>query len=354
MNWPALRPKSRILALFAASLLIVGLAQLVFNPSVHSAQLGDKQLLLDNNTGGATGPYNLSFNLVTPGVVGSIVVEFCSNDPFPGFPCVPPAGFSAGSATLASQTGETGFIIDSGTSTDNRIVLARPATAAAAGPVNYVFNNVTNPTTPGSYFVRLQTFTSTNGTGSATDEGGLAFSIASQITITGTVPPYLAFCTGLTISTYNCASAVGDLLDLGELSSTQTRSGTSQMMAATNAQDGYNITLSGITMTSGINQIDALSSTDVSRPGVSQFGLNLMANSTPSVGEAVNGPGQANASPNYALVDRYRFVPGETLVQQTLPDEVRKFTVSYISNVPATQPPGLYVSTVTYICLANF
>ena len=126
------------------------------------------------------------------------------------------------------------------------------------------------------------------------------------------------------------------------------------MLVSSNAQSGYNVSLVGTTMVSGNNEIPALSTGDVSRPGTSQFGLNLTANSTPAGGSLPSGPGLANPVSNYATADTYRFVNGETLVSTIGPDDVRLFTASYIVNIANSQPAGIYVTTITYVCLASF
>ena len=126
------------------------------------------------------------------------------------------------------------------------------------------------------------------------------------------------------------------------------------ILAATNAQSGYVISVKGTTMTSGTNIINALAANDVSRPGTAQFGLNLRANTTPSGGSNPSGPGFAVPDPNYNVPNTYRFKDGDTLVSTTLPDDRRLFTASYIVNVPKGQAPGIYVSTMTYICVGTF
>jgi hypothetical protein len=107
-------------------------------------------------------------------------------------------------------------------------------------------------------------------------------------------------------------------------------------------------------MTSGTSSIPGLSSGDVSRPGTSQFGINLTTNATPPVGASVSGPGSGGVSPSYGIADRFRFNAGEQLASGPSVSDYRKYTVSYIANIAKAQPPGIYVSTLTYICMANF
>lgn len=336
----------------ALVLAFAGINQYLFSPA-YGARLGNRTLRLSNNQVTQTATYQAAFSFTSASVLGSIVIDFCSNDALVEDPCTAPNGFDAKVATLASQTGQTGFTV-SNSSTANHIVLTRLPLPATAGPVSYTFDGVINPSDAGSYYARLQTFASSDASGSSNDYGGLAFVINSDLAVSALVPPYLIFCSALNIANLNCATASGSILDLGELSSTQTRSGSSELLTATNAKDGYSITISGNTMTSGNNVIPAIATSDVSRPGVGQFGINLTANSTPSVGATATGPGVAQPEPLYSQSDQYRFNSGEVVVKNSVPDDVRKYTASYIVNVPAVQPPGLYVSTITYVCLANF
>jgi hypothetical protein len=318
-----------------------------------AAKLSDRHLRMTTAEISATSLYEIEFDLVTPGTLGSIVFQFCANDPNPLVPCTIPAGFDISGATLSSQAGPGGFSIAPG-ATSNRIVLTRTPAFAAAGTATFNLDGVTNPSSPGSYYIRMLTYASDDGTGSYIDEGGIAFAVTTALSVTATVPPYLTFCTGLTITGLNCANAEGDYIDFGELSSTRANRGSSQMLAATNAQDGYNISVTGTTMMSGVNEITALTANDVSRPGTPQFGMNLKSNSAPSGGTEPFGPGVAMPMPNYSTPNTFRFVDGETLVRVEEPDDVRQYTASYIVNVPRTQAPGIYVTTLTYICLATF
>ena len=347
-----LSPRVRLLAAGLIAVLAVSLGHVLI-PSAYGAQLGNRKLQLSNADVGQTADYLLSFDLATAGPLGSIVVQFCSNDPLPNDPCTVPIGFDDSAAVLANQGGETGFVIDPAT-TANQLILSRTVATSVIGPVSYHFTGVVNPTNPGSYYARVQTYATNDASGPASDYGGIAIAILNTIVITAEVPPYLIFCTGITITGLNCANAVGDYIDFGQLSATQASRASSQMLIATNAQSGYSVTVSGTTLASGINAITALGAADVSRPGVAQFGFNLRANTTPAVGNDPTGPGSAVPSALYNVANLYRFTTGDIVVTNALPDDLRQFTVSYIVNRPLGQAPGIYVSTMTYICLAKF
>ncbi len=344
--------KTILISVGLGLMLFIVLWQILFTPA-YGVQLGARSMQLASSQAGATTDYRMSFTLPTTGTLGSIAVEFCSNDPFPNTSCTAPAGMDASAVVLTGQTGATGFSIDPG-STANNIILTRPPAAETTIPVTYDLSNIVNPSSPGSYYARIQTYVTSDASGPASDYGGLAFATTNAITISATVPPYLIFCTGVSIPGNNCVNASGNFVDFGELSPVNARVGHSQFLVATNAVDGFGVTVSGSTLASGNNAIAAMSVNDVSRPGLPQFGFNLRANSTPANGNDPAGPGTGQPLPNYNQPNSYRFVSGDSLVINPAPDDVRVYTSSYIANIPNVQPAGIYVSTLTYVCLALF
>lgn len=278
------------------------------------------------------------------------MLEYCTS-PLLQLPCDAPAGADASAAVLAGQTGEAGFSVASATA--NRIVLTRPAAATGLTASTYQFENVVNPTTAEEYFVRISSHASTDGTGPRVDFAAVVNAIVPGVSVSTEVPPHLEFCVGLTIDT-DCESAAGNLIDLGVLSPTETKRGSSQMLAATNAQFGLAITMQGRTLTSGNHEIDPIAEPAPSRPGTAQFGINLRANTNPAIGEEPAGAGVANPAAAYNTPDRFAFNSGDIVATSHDTTDVRHFTVSYITNVDEDQPPGAYTTTVTFICTATF
>lgn len=340
------------LGLLGLTLFGTGLLAQLLSTMSSGADLGRRSFTLSSSEISAKTTGTLFLTLPNADILGTLVAEFCINSPLPEDSCIAPAGFDVSSAVLTNQSGPGGFIISPLTSA-NKVVFTRPP-SVASGTVSLELNGIMNPSTPGSYFIRLQTYPTSDATGEASNQGGIAFSIFNALAISALVPPYLLFCTGITIPLQRCDEADGDFIDFGELSAARVSSSSSQMVAATNAIDGYTISVEGTSMASGSNIITPMSTNDISRPGTSQFGLNLQANSAPAAGRAVAGPGIGMPLAAYARSDSYRFVPGERLVATTAPDELREYTASYIVNVSKSQPPGVYVTTLTYICLASF
>ncbi|HSW80571.1 MAG TPA: hypothetical protein VLG47_07380 [Candidatus Saccharimonadales bacterium] len=349
---PAKISATAITLLLIVASLLVG-AGSFFAPKVAASYLGARSLeLSDSRAGQANVNYNFSYSVTTGGTVGSVEFQFCSNSTFPTDPCTAPVGMDASAAVLTAQTGMAGFSIQSATAND--IILTRIPAATAPVTATATFDTITNPTNEGSYYGRIITYATNNATGPSTDHGGVAFAILASATVQVTVPPYLLFCVGITINSTDCNTATGDFVDMGDFSTSITSSGQSQMVAATNGQNGYNITVHGTTMQSGNNLIPAITGNSPALPGTSQFGINLRDNSNPNIGANPSGAGVANPTANYNITNQYRYNDGEAIVSSSVPDDLRKYTVSYIVDVGSSQAVGIYASTYTYVALANF
>ena len=342
---------SRVISIFVmVSLLLVAGP---FLGHAGAGQLQNRSVQVSNNTPAFNdASYHFSFDLFTLGTVGSIELKFCGNSALFDDPCDPPWGFDASNVTIANESGLTGFLIGPASGSSD-VILARPP--AVAGPVTVSFDlqHIINPTDPGSYYVRMLTYPSNDASGSPTDIGAAALATTNDVTVSAEVPPYLIFCSAAIIPNMDCTVADDNYVNLGTLGSDRTASGTTQLLAATNADFGYTIRTLGSTMTSGNNILPAMQTT-TSQVGTSQFGINLRANTNPVVGQQPAGGGSAAPAAGYNQVNRYRYADGEVVATANSVQDYRRFTVSYIANVNKTQAPGVYVTTLTYLCLANF
>lgn len=323
-----------------------------FMPTASAAKLTTRRLLVGTSEPSANTSHDFSFTIGTNGNVGSISFLYCTNTPFQNDSCDAPAGLDLTGASLDSQSGEVGFSID-GASTANNIILSRVVSSASQSAVAYGFSGVVNPSLiNSSIFVRILTYSSTDATGPATDFGAVVFSTSGDLTIGVFVPPRLIFCVGATVS-LDCSSSTGAYLKLGELSAGSTNYGTSQFSVSTNSPTGYSVFLAGTTLTSGNNTIAAIPSPSISTPGVSQFGLNLRANTSPVVGEDKSGS-FCSVAAGYNTINKFVFSSGQMISSCPVPTDFEKYTASYIVNIDAAQRPGVYTTTIQYIASAMF
>lgn len=341
----------KFVAIFAVACLMGGI--LFTATRTEALRFQERSMLIGSSQAGDTTFYQISFIYPTTNVVGSLRLEFCDN-PIPTLPCNVPPGLDITNATLAAQSGETGFTITQQTS--SVIVLSRSPSATGLTASSYRFDNMINPSAETQdFYVRMTDYASTDATGSFIDFGSVTARMTVPIEIYAQIPPILVFCVAGSINDDDCQDTTGNFADFGELSSTQTRSTSSQILARTNAQYGYNITVAGRTMTSGVHEIPGLSTPLESFPGLGQFGMNLTANSQPAVGADPIGPGtSATIHADYTQANKFLLRDGDTIITSTGVTPTRKFTASYIVNVPASQAPGLYTTTISYSALAGF
>lgn len=337
-------------------LLMTVLVLALLPASVSAAQITGRKFTLSNSNGGASSvSYTFASDaLPSATAVRSVKAEACTTA---SGACSTPSGFTGASADISGQPtglGATSSWTDDSNAGNLRITHASNVTAPSGG-ISIVWTGVTNPTADNSTFYLRVTTYSDAAYSSAIDTGTVAVSTAEQITVNATVDETLTFCTGTSgITNSSCAGATGNTVSLGTITPSTTGSSTSQIGVSTNSSSGYAITVSGNTLTSGGNNIDALAAQTASTQGGEQFGINLRDNATPNVGTDVSGSGTATATANYNTADQYRFVSGDTVASKNSSDAHRLFTVSYIANVAGNTPAGSYTTNLIFVATATF
>jgi hypothetical protein len=142
------------------------------------------------------------------------------------------------------------------------------------------------------------------------------------------------------------------------------------MAIDTNATSGYIITYTTTSPggTGGTACAGSLSSTNdcitdfggsatTFTAGVANFGINLLSNTTPSLGANVSGSGSGTASAPYATTNNYAFQAGSTprtVASAAGPTLSNLFTVAYAAQAGNTTKPGAYSATFTWIATGTF
>lgn len=324
----------------------------------HASQITSRKLTLSSSSAAAsnaTTTYTFNFTLPSSTAVKSFSAQICTNTICSGGT---PGGFSNSSAALGTITGLPGTWTINNSTAGTLKASSTNISTAPTNPITFTFTNVQNPTTANqTFYAVLTTFSDTAWTpGNAIDSGVVAASTANQMTVSASVPETLTFCTGTSgITSTSCSGATGTSVGLGTLTTTSTGAATSQMGATTNAGIGYIITVNGTTLTSGANTIAAMSSSVPSTQASSQFGINLVSNTTPSIGTNPSGAGSATPFTGYGTTNNFKFNNGDTVATSSgAADDFRLFTISYIANISNITPPGTYTTTLTYICTATY
>lgn len=346
--------RKRLVVLFALAMVAVTAGAVFFAVRSDAVRFAERGLYINTSEAGATTWYELTLDFTTTADVGSVRMEFCDN-PIPSFPCVPPTGLNLTGATLGAQTGPEPFeAIDI---TGNIIVMSRtPSQAGPGGASTYRFNSIVNPTTEENFYIRLTSHADEDALGPLIDYGSVANAIVPGTDIYTQVPPILIFCVAKTVS-IDCVDTTESLVDFGDLQpGVETYATTSEMAARTNGRYGYNIYVTGTSFTSGIRQVPPLTVPTESFVGVGQFGLNLATNTNPqSLGADPVGPAtNITVNADYSTPDRYVFNDNDILVSSDYVTAPKKYTSTYILNMPEDQPAGHYSTTLTYVCIAGF
>lgn len=338
------------------ALLSMVLAIMLFvTPASAAMRMQQRSLYMNSTSPGVTTSYTVSFQYMSALAVGSVDMLFCM-DPIPYHDCVTPPGLDVSGATLSEQTGETGFSISQ--QSTNHIVLSRPAAmiAGSSTPSSYKFDNIINPEYNGEAFaIRLRSHGTQNATGPQIDFGSVRGQIQTGIVIETQVPPMLIFCLAQEVA-YQCESTNDTYFsDMGQLSTTEALTARSQMAVGTNASAGFAITAYGSSLSAGANVIDNIATPTESKPGTNQFGINLVANNSPLVGEEPEGEwANAIASPDYGVPNKYKYVNGDVVAYSPNVSLMKKFTVSYVLNASRSLPPGIYSTTINFIASGRF
>jgi hypothetical protein len=145
--------------------------------------------------------------------------------------------------------------------------------------------------------------------------------------------------------------------DFGSFSSSGTSVATATFSVTNYTSYGYVVQIAGDAPTNGGHTITALSSNDSSQFGIEQFGINLVANSSPFTFGANPDHGQfgvGSAAANYDTPDEFRFVSGETIASAPESSGETIYTISYLVNVSSLTPGGRYTSGQTIVVTGTY
>lgn len=150
-------------------------------------------------------------------------------------------------------------------------------------------------------------------------------------------------------------------IDLGAASASSTLTGTGSFGVRVYLASGYVVyTRGGLPTTSGGDTVPGMPSTGPSVPGTEQFGINMVANTSPATFGAV--PQQlpdasfsfGSAATNYNTANNFRYVDGEQVAQSAQSSGVTNYTISYIVNISPLTKAGVYELDHQMIVVATY
>jgi hypothetical protein len=146
-------------------------------------------------------------------------------------------------------------------------------------------------------------------------------------------------------------------INFGTFSAGTTATATSTFSVIDYTSYGYVVQILGSPPSNGTHTISAMASTTTSQVGTEQFGINVVANTSPTSFGANPDHGQfgfGSAATNYGTPNNFRYVSGETIATAPKSSGQTIYTISYIVNVNTLSVGGEYSSGQTLICSGTF
>ncbi|MDX2776456.1 hypothetical protein PV379_03760 [Streptomyces caniscabiei] len=149
-------------------------------------------------------------------------------------------------------------------------------------------------------------------------------------------------------------------LSLGSLLPSLTRTGTSSFSVRNYTSSGYVVQVLGSPPTNGSHALAAMTSPAASATGTEQFGINLVANSSPVAlgadpAQVPNGDfSYGIAASGYDTANAFKYASGDVIARANESSGRTDYTISYIANISNATPGGVYVGTQTLVCTGTY
>lgn len=151
--------------------------------------------------------------------------------------------------------------------------------------------------------------------------------------------------------------------DIGYLDAATTAYTSATFIVRTYLASGYAVVNGSdppkATSGAGEHTLAALTTPTAVSPGTEQFGINLVANSSPNVGANVNQIPDATYSfgqvaSGYNTANLFKYIKGDTIASSAQSSGSSEYTVSYIYNIADDTPAGAYIFRHTIVATSTF
>jgi len=152
----------------------------------------------------------------------------------------------------------------------------------------------------------------------------------------------------------------GTTTDIGVLNPGSTAKTTGSFSVKNYLSSGYSVITVSNPPKNGNHTLNALSTPTASSAGTEQFGINLVANTSPAAFGAnpTQNPDSSfsfgAAASGYDTPNLYKYVPGDIIASSTKSSGETDYTISYIYNISATTPGGTYSFNDVLVATATF
>lgn len=149
-------------------------------------------------------------------------------------------------------------------------------------------------------------------------------------------------------------------INFGALSTSVTTTATATFSVLNYTSYGYVVSIVGNPPSNGSHTLANMSSTAASSAGTEQFGINLVANTSPTTFGAnpVQVPDSTfsfgTAATGYNTANNFRYNSGEIIAQANKTSGQTNYTISYIVNASTTTPGGSYSGNQALVCTGTY
>jgi hypothetical protein len=148
--------------------------------------------------------------------------------------------------------------------------------------------------------------------------------------------------------------------NLGSMTSGTTKTATSSFSVASYLSDGYVVINASDPPRNGSHTMAAPSSPTASNSTTEQFGINLVANTSPwalgaDPAQVPSGSFSFGAAASgYDTPDLYKYVKGDTVAESSKSTGQTDYTISYIFNISSVTPGGTYSMDHVLVATSTF
>lgn len=147
--------------------------------------------------------------------------------------------------------------------------------------------------------------------------------------------------------------------NLGELTTEKTGAKVMQVKIRNYLTGGYRLQIIGDAPKYGDRMLNTLTTPTDSSPGKEQFGINVVANTVPSIGaNPIVQPGDGNALglvlDNYKIQNKFMYVSGQTIAETDTNTGGADYTITMIVNISNETPAGKYSSDFAAVVIPYF
>ena len=149
-------------------------------------------------------------------------------------------------------------------------------------------------------------------------------------------------------------------IDLGSLTTTTTKTATATFSVKAYLSHGYDVTNASDPPTNGSYTMQPITIPAGSQVGTEQFGINLVANTSPTTfgSYPVHTPDNTfsfgQVSTDYVTPDFYKYNKGDIIAFSNASSSATNYTISYIFNVGNVTPGGTYTLHHVLVATATF